>query len=66
MKKMVAIGLALTAFVMLAGTASAASGMESGDAGKTQSNIMMGCMLAVAIAGISSAFGLALAGRVVR
>jgi V/A-type H+-transporting ATPase subunit K len=62
MKKIVAIGLALTAFVMLAGTASAAEGLQPGDAGKTQSNIMMGCMIAVAVAGISSAFGLALAG----
>ncbi len=61
MKKITTIGLALTAFVMLAGTASA-DGMEPGEAGETQANIMLGCMIAVAIAGISSAFGLALAG----
>ncbi|HEC81444.1 MAG TPA: V-type ATP synthase subunit K [Thermoplasmatales archaeon] len=36
--------------------------METGDAGETQANVMIGCLLAVAIAGISSAIGLALAG----
>ncbi|MCD6512617.1 MAG: V-type ATP synthase subunit K [Thermoplasmata archaeon] len=61
MKKIVALGIVVLP-ALLAGTASAAGGMATGDAGETQANIMMGCMLAVAIAGISSAFGLALAG----
>ncbi|MDD5778289.1 MAG: V-type ATP synthase subunit K [Candidatus Thermoplasmatota archaeon] len=61
MKKVVVMGLALTALVLLAGPASAA-GLEPGEAGETQSNIMVGCMIAVAVAGIASAFGLAFAG----
>lgn len=59
-RKILQIGMAITALVMMAGTASA--GMETGEAGNTQATIMIGCMVAVAIAGISSAIGLALAG----
>jgi len=59
-RKVIQMGMALTALVMIAGTASAE--MEPGEAGETQATIMIGCMVAVAIAGISSAIGLALAG----
>lgn len=62
MKKTVAIGLALVALVFCAGPASAA-GLAEGQAGETQANILIGCMLAVSIAGIASAFGLAFAGN---
>jgi len=59
-RKILLAGLALMALMMTTGIASAE--MESGTAGETQANVMIGCMLAVAIAGISSAIGLALAG----
>ena len=61
MKKILAIGFALTTLFVLTGYASAA-GLEEGEAGETQFNIMMGCMLAVSIAGIASVLGLALSG----
>lgn len=61
MNKIVAIGIALVALVMFAGSASA-EGLEEGIAGETQTYIMLGCMLAVGIAGIASVIGLALAG----
>ncbi|HDD57569.1 MAG: V-type ATP synthase subunit K [Thermoplasmata archaeon] len=59
-RKILLAGLALMALMMTTGTASA--DMESGDAGETQVNIIIGCMIAVVVAGISSAIGLALAG----
>jgi len=59
-RKILSIGMALTALLLLSGTASA--DMMTGEAGETQATIMIGCMIAVALAGISSAIGLALAG----
>jgi len=59
-RKTLLFGLMLLTLLMTTGVASA--DMETGNAGETQANIMIGCMLAVAIAGISSAIGLALAG----
>ena len=59
-RKTLLFGLMLLTLLMTTGVASA--DMETGNAGETQANIMIGCMLAVAITGISSAIGLALAG----
>jgi V/A-type H+-transporting ATPase subunit K len=61
MRKLVLIGVAVTALVTMTGYASA-EGLLEGEAGETQANIMIGCMLAAGIAGIASATGLALAG----
>lgn len=60
-RKMLTIGMAFLALLMVAGPASAE--MEPGEAGETQATIMTACMIAVAIAGISSAIGLVLAGN---
>lgn len=59
-RKILLAGLVFLTLLMTTGVASAE--MEAGDAGETQANIMIGCMVAVGIAGISSAIGLALAG----
>lgn len=59
-RKIMLVGLMLLMLLMTTGVVSAE--METGDAGETQANVMIGCLLAVAIAGISSAIGLALAG----
>ncbi len=60
MKGMGIAGIALVVLLMVTGTASAEP--MTGEAGETQSIIILGCMLAMGIAGMGSAMGLMLAG----
>ena len=60
MKGMGIAGIALVVLLMVTGTASAQP--MTGEAGETQSIIILGCMLAMGIAGMGSAMGLMLAG----
>ncbi len=60
MKGMGIAGMALVVLLMVTGTASAEP--MTGEAGETQSIIILGCMLAMGIAGVGSAMGLMLAG----
>lgn len=60
-KAIILMGVTFAAFMLFTGF-SVAAGPETGEAGKTQSNIMLGCAIAVGISGISAATGLAISG----